>query len=182
MSLGSFFSARSDILVKIADALRHEPVDVVFARGTTSRELLEPVPDHWIVEEYLPQPALVRRSDLVITHGGNNTITEALTAGVPLIVGPLSTDQFAGAADIERAGVGRVFDPNHDSARDISAMVHEVLQSEAVGRAADLGTRLRSTPGQGLAADFIEDTLDQVTAASLFDGGRGSRKPVEVHS
>ena len=158
VSLGSFFSARSDLLAKIAHALRHEPADVVLARGITPIEHLQPIPDHWIVEEYLPQPAWIRRSDLVITHGGNNTVTEALAAGVPLLVGPLSTDQFAGAADIERAGVGRVFDPNHDTAANIAAFAHDVLQSEAVARAADLGARLRSTPGQGLAADLIEDS------------------------
>jgi len=156
VSLGSFFSARSDLLQKIVAAFRNERVEVVLASGTSPRHLLEPIPPHWTIEPYLPQPAVLRRSDLVVTHGGNNTVTEALTAGVPLLVGPLSTDQFVGAADLERAGFGRAFDPNFDSAATIGELAHDVLASPAVSKAADLGAELTSNPGQELAADLVE--------------------------
>lgn len=162
VSLGSFFSARSDLLGKYVAALRNEPVEVVLARGVTPLEVLEPIPDHWTVGEFLPQPSLIRESDLVITHGGNNTVTESLTAGAPLLVGPLSTDQFAGAADIERAGVGRVFDPNFDTASTIAELVYEVLRSDAVERAADLGAQLTASPGQETAADLIEEFVGEL--------------------
>ncbi len=162
VSLGSFFSARSDLLTKVVMALRNEPVDVVLARGVTPRGDLEPIPDHWTVEEYLPQPAVIRRSDLVITHGGNNTVTEALTAGVPLLVGPLSTDQFAAAADIERAGVGRAFDPNFDDSGTIADLVGAVLRSDSVELAAELGARLVANPGQEIAADLIEESVERL--------------------
>lgn len=159
IALGTFFSARSDLLAKLVVAFRDEPVDVVMATGVTPRARLGRLPDHWIVDEYLPQPALIAQSDLVVTHGGNNTVTESLTAGVPLLVGPLSTDQFAGAADIESAGLGRAFDPNFDDATTIADLAHHVLRSEAAGRAADMGDSLRARPGQSYAADLIEATI-----------------------
>lgn len=159
VSLGTFFSQRSDLLQKIVRTFRGENVELVLARGTTPRHVLEPIPGHWTVESYLPQPALLGQCDLVLTHGGNNTVTEALTAGVPLLMGPLSTDQFAGAADIERAGLGRAFDPNFDSESTISDLAHDVLESEAVGRAAALGAHLTANPGQEKAADLIEESL-----------------------
>lgn len=159
ISMGTFFSARSDLLAKLALAFRDEPVEVILARGVTPRARLGRIPDHWTVDEYLPQPTLIAQSDLVLTHGGNNTVTEALTAGVPLLVGPLSTDQFAGAADVESAGLGRTFDPNFDDAATIADLAHEVLRSEAVARAAELGESLRSTPGQRYAADLVEASM-----------------------
>lgn len=159
ISLGTFFSARSDLIAKLVAAFRDEPVDVVMARGVTPRARLGRVPDHWIVDEYLPQPALIAQSDLVVTHGGNNTVTESLTAGVPMLVGPLSTDQFAGAADVESAGLGRAFDPNFDDAATIADLAHDVLRSESVSRAAELGEALRARPGHRYAADLIEAAI-----------------------
>lgn len=165
ISLGTFFSARSDLLAKLVAAFRNEPVDVILARGVTPRARLGPVPEHWMVDEYLPQPTLIAESDLVVTHGGNNTVTEALTAGVPLLIGPLSTDQFAGAADVESAGLGATFDPNFDDAATIADLAHQVLSSEAATRAAELGGILRAYPGQAYAADLIGDSLDEQSAA-----------------
>lgn len=163
-SLGSFFSGRSDILRKLVAAFRTEPVELVLAAGVTPIAELGAIPDHWTVAEYLPQPALIRTSDLVITHGGNNTVTEALTAGVPLLVGPLSTDQFAAAADIESAGLGHVFDPNFDDTAYIAALAHDVLAGDAAAVAGELGRELRRRPGHEYAARLIEESMGECAA------------------
>ena len=46
---------------------------------------LGPVPASWLVREFLPQVRLLGASVLAVTHGGNNSVTEAMTAGVPLV-------------------------------------------------------------------------------------------------
>lgn len=155
VSLGSFFSERTDILRKIVTAFRREPVEVVMARGVTPLSELGDIPSHWTIAEHLPQPAVISQSSLVITHGGNNTVTEALTAGVPLLIGPLSTDQFAAAADIEAAGLGRAFDPNHDSASTVADLASEVMSNNSLAASA-IGQSLRARPGEVVAADLIE--------------------------
>lgn len=156
ISLGSFFSTREDILARLVAAFRHETVSVALATGVADPSRLGNLPDHWLVRAYLPQPALIAQADLVVTHGGNNSITEALRAGVPLLVGPLSTDQFAGAADIEEADLGSTFDPNRDAPDVIAEIARSVLGGEAVARARRLGRSLRTRPGPRLAADLIE--------------------------
>ncbi len=88
VSLGSFLSARDDVLARIADALRGLDVRVALAHGSTPRAVLGSVPSTWLVREVLPQVTLLRRASLAISHGGNNSVTEALTAGVPFAAAP----------------------------------------------------------------------------------------------
>ena len=145
VSFGSFLSARGDVLTTVLTALRALDVRVAVATGSAS-DL--PAPDEgWLVRDVLPQTALLARSALAVTHGGNNSVTEALTFGVPMLVLPFSTDQFAGAAAIERGGVGVALDPNTASADEIIGAVRDVLAGTAPEAAAKLGVQLRATPG-----------------------------------
>ncbi|HET8989002.1 MAG TPA: glycosyltransferase [Humibacillus sp.] len=149
VSLGSFLSVRSDVLARIANALRGMDIRVALALGSTPREALGDLPPSWLVRETLPQVRLLGRSVLAVSHGGNNSVTEALTSAVPLLLLPLSTDQFAGAAAIEQAGIGEVLDPNAASVDEIAAAAKSLLALDGVGRARldRLGAALVHTPG-----------------------------------
>ncbi len=160
VSLGTFFSARTDLLRMLVAAFRDEPVEVLLAHGVTAPTDLGPIPEHWTIAPFLPQPALLASCDLVVTHGGNNTVTEALTAGLPMLVGPLSTDQFSAAADIEAAALGEVFDPNHEPPSLIADKAREILSGDAVANAAAVGRSLRSRPGRVVASDIIEEVIE----------------------
>lgn len=149
VSLGSFLSVRSDVLRRVAEALRGLPVRVALASGSSSPAELGPIPPEWLVRAVLPQVTLLRHASLGVTHGGNNSVTEALTAGVPLLVLPLSTDQFAGAAALERTGLGEALDPNAATPEDLRAAGVRLLElsGDAGARLAELGRRLREQPG-----------------------------------
>ncbi|GAA1996141.1 glycosyltransferase [Microbacterium pumilum] len=127
VSFGSFLSVRGDVLRRVAEALAAIGMPAAIATGSTPAEELGALPDGWLVREYLPQVRLLGAARLAVTHGGNNSVTEAIGQGVPLLVLPFSTDQFAGAAAIERTGLGRALDPN-------SAAVHELTEALAAVR------------------------------------------------
>ena len=99
---------------------------------------------------------MLRSCDLAICHGGNNTVTEALWAGVPLLVCPFSTDQFAGAEDVRRAGLGDVFDPNAAAPEEIADRALRVLAGLEPRRAAALGVALRERFGPQHASRLVE--------------------------
>ena len=149
VSLGSFLSVRADVLARVVEALRGLDVRVALASGSTPSHELGPVPASWLVREVLPQVTLLARSALAVSHGGNNSITEALTAGVPLLLVPLSTDQFAGAAAVEDAGFGEALDPNAASPAELRAAALRLLSLEPEARAGltQLADRLTATPG-----------------------------------
>ena len=155
VSFGSFLSARTDVLRRIADAIRFLGWDAVIAAGTTDPQRLGRFPSSWIVREHLPQVTALEVCDIVVCHGGNNTVTEALTAGLPVLAAPFSTDQFAGAEDLRRAGLGDAFDPNAATGEEIAAGLLSLLDGDAVDRAAALGAELRRNPGAELAADIL---------------------------
>ena len=149
VSLGSFLSVRGDVLARVAEALRGMDVRVALASGSTPAADLEPLPHTWLVRRVLPQITLLQRSAVTVTHGGNNSVTEALTAGVPMLVLPFSTDQFAAAAALEDSGYGEVLDPNTASPDEISAAVGRLLALSPAARSGldALSHGLTAVPG-----------------------------------
>ena len=135
VSFGSFLSVRDDVLRKVTDALRHLGARAAIAHGSSDVSALGPMPDDWLVAEFLPQIALLERAAAAVTHGGNNSVTEALACGVPLIVLPFSTDQFAGAAAIERAGLGVALAPNDATPAEIGDAIAAMLRGSGASAA-----------------------------------------------
>jgi MGT family glycosyltransferase len=149
VSFGSFLSAREDVLATVLEALR--PLGLRVAVATGSATGLPDVPPEWLVRPFLPQVALLPRTAVMVTHGGNNSVTEALTAGVPMVVLPFSTDQFAGAAAIEASGLGAALDPNAVTPAAVRAAVRAVLDGPAPDLAREIGQGLRRAPGRDVA-------------------------------
>lgn len=155
VSFGSFLSARADVLRMVAAALARLDVEVAVGVGSADRDVLGQLPAHWLVREYLPQVALLERAALLVTHGGNNSVTESLTAGVPMLVLPFSTDQFAGAAAVEAAGVGAALDPNALTAGALTAAIGDVLGGAAPAAAAGFREALTAQPGPQVALEAM---------------------------
>ncbi|MFO7691175.1 MAG: glycosyltransferase [Cryobacterium sp.] len=154
VSFGSFLAVRGDVLARVSAALREvtdaagaPAVRVALAIGSTDAAELGTIPSSWLVRAFLPQVTLLRHSVLAVSHGGNNSVTEAMTAGVPLVLLPFSTDQFAGAAALDAAGLGVSIDPNAASVAEILAAVQGLLDlgAEPRGRLAELGVSLRAS-------------------------------------
>lgn len=147
VSFGSFLSVRADVLQRVADALASLGLRAAIATGESE---LTDVPEGWLVRGFLPQVRLLGQAAAAVTHGGNNSVTEAMTFGVPLVVLPFSTDQFAGAAAIEDHGFGVALAPNEATVEDLAAAVTEVL---AIGA---LPIDLRSAPGAARAYSAVK--------------------------
>lgn len=155
VSLGTFLSAREDVLARIAAALRSLGADVIMSSGVAAVDELGPLPATWHVRPVLPQVAALAACDAVVCHGGNNTVMEALTAGVPVLAGPFSSDQFVAAEDLRRSAAGDAFDPNAADADEIAGRVATLLEGAPRERARALGERLRARPGAAAAWDAL---------------------------
>ena len=157
VSLGTFLSAREDVLATILTALRQLDVNAVVSTGIADPTRLGPFPEHWHVAPSLPQVAVLAACDAVVCHGGNNTVMEALSHGLPVLAGPMSSDQFVAAEDLRRAGVGDAFAPNDDTAPEIARRIESLLTGPASQRARSLGQRLGQHPGAARAWTLIDE-------------------------
>jgi UDP:flavonoid glycosyltransferase YjiC (YdhE family) len=110
--------------------------------------------------------AALEACDIVVCHGGNNTVTEALTAGLPVLAAPFSTDQFAGAEDLRRAGLGEAIDPVTTTADEIATALTALLAGDAARQAAALGAELRRVPGAFVAAAALETAAARAAAVA----------------
>jgi len=69
-------------------------------------ELVPDPPGNVLLMPSVPMLALLPWLDAVISHGGMNTVSEALAHGLPLVIAPIRHDQPVVAAQVARAGAG----------------------------------------------------------------------------
>jgi UDP:flavonoid glycosyltransferase YjiC (YdhE family) len=110
-----------------------------------------------IGEEFLPQTSVLPHMDAVITHGGNNTTTECMWFGRPMLVLPIFWDQHDNAQRVHEAGYGVRLPTYELEAEHLAAAVDRLLTDEALrARCAAAGERLRRRPGTVVAAGLIQ--------------------------
>ncbi|MFD5816711.1 glycosyltransferase [Streptomyces sp. NPDC127038] len=144
VALGTFLSARDDVLRTVVHGVLDHMHDaaVVVAAGGRSHRLADLAGERAVVMPSVPQQALLEHVDLMVHHGGNNSFTECVRAGVPALVLPFSSDQFSVARDAERSGAGVVADPNAAGPAEIGAAL-EALSVTAGPRTAELAGQVR---------------------------------------
>lgn len=155
LSLGSLGSADVALMQKLIDTLGQTDYFVVVSLGPQHDELR--LASNMTGEEFLPQPAILPQVEVVITHGGNNTITESLHFGKPTVVLPLFWDQHDNAQRMHELGLGRRLDTyGHEPAELIDAIESLLADPHLPGRLSGISQRLQAGPGTVQAADLIE--------------------------
>lgn len=155
-SLGSLGSADTALMRSVIAALERGPWKVIVSKGPLHEEI--DLPDGMWGAEFLPQTTLLPRADLVITHGGNNTTTEAMHFGKPMILLPLFWDQYDNAARVAEKGYGVRLDTYRFRPEELTAAIDQLLHDPSRReRSRTAGERIRALDGVQKAADLLED-------------------------
>jgi MGT family glycosyltransferase len=153
VSLGSLGSADVALMNRLVAALAETPHRYVVSKGP-QHELIELAPN-MTGAEFLPQPAILPEVDLVVTHGGNNTVTEAVHFGKPMVVLPLFWDQPDNAQRVEERGFGVRLPSYEFEDRELHEAIERLLAAPDP-RLREASARLQRRPGTERAADQIE--------------------------
>jgi UDP:flavonoid glycosyltransferase YjiC (YdhE family) len=105
----------------------------------------------------VPQVDLIPKMDLVIGHGGNNSIGETLAAGKPLIVLPVGGEQGDNASRVEYLKVGLRLDIKRFTGDEIRRAVERIRTDSTFSfRAKEIKAAIDRTDGPQTASDCIE--------------------------
>ncbi|WP_017314909.1 glycosyltransferase [Mastigocladopsis repens] len=160
-SLGTIQNRRVEVFQTIAAACADLPVQLVIAHGgTLSADVVNQLPGDPLVVSYAPQIEVIRRANLVITHGGLNTTLDALAYGVPLVVIPFVHEQPAIACRVQWTGTGEIVWSNQLTTERLRATIERVLGNPAYQTAAlRLKASCEQAGGVTKAADIIERVI-----------------------
>jgi len=156
-SLGSLGSADVQLMRRVINCLATTPYRYIVSKGPLHDEI-ELAPN-MAGAEFLPQTSILPSCDLAITHGGNNTVTECLHFGKPMIVLPLFWDQYDNAQRIDEVGLGIRLDTYRFTDAELHAALDRLLtdahlRSQLTAAAATIQQR----NGVRKAAELIEQT------------------------
>ena len=155
VSLGSLGSADVELMRRLVEALSQTPQRYIVSKGPQHEEF--ELADNMSGAEFLPQVSVLPHVDAVITHGGNNTTTECMWFGKPMLVLPIFWDQHDNAQRVHETGYGlRLPTYSFDDAQMAGALGTVLEDRSLRARVADAGERLRRHPGTVRAAELIE--------------------------
>ncbi|WP_240795212.1 glycosyltransferase [Pseudomonas oryzihabitans] len=163
-SFGTLQGGRLPLFRRIAQACRQLNVQVLIAHcgrldANAERRLLDDGAT-WVTD-FAPQEAAIARADAVITHGGFNTVLDALAAGKPMLALPMVFDQPGIARRLERVGAGLCLAPRLASRARITQALGAVLADPDYRRAAERFVPIAAAAGGVAAAAHLVDGLTQ---------------------
>lgn len=158
-TLGTLQGSRAGIFRKVARACAKLDLRLLISQGNRGRLDPAALPGNPLVYDWVPQEAVLARADLVVCHGGMNSVLEPLAAGLPLVVMPLAFEQAAIAARLEHAGVAKALS-RRTSARQLAGAIAEVRAGPGFReRAGAVRLEMRGSGGAARAAGLIEAAL-----------------------
>ena len=155
LSLGSLGSADIELMKRLVEVLARTPHRYIVSKGP-QHEMFELADNMWGLHQ-VPQTNVLPLVDLVITHGGNNTVAECVHFGKPMIVLPLFWDQYDNAQRVHELGFGIRLETYRFEEAQMHAAITRLLNDTTLrDRLATLSTKVKLRSGTNHAAELIE--------------------------
>jgi zeaxanthin glucosyltransferase len=158
-SFGTLQGHRLGLFRNIARACKTLGVRLIVSHsGALTPKEASTIGADWIFP-WVPQQEVLARADVVITHGGLNTVLDSLAEGLPMLCLPLAFEQPGIGARLARSGAGLVLSPKSSVASIAEALRRLVEEPSFRQKAGQLAGELAAAPGSHGAAVIVERAL-----------------------
>lgn len=155
IAFGSIYN-NMDYLKEIYNSCKHLNYRFILNIGKNNSISEIPSNDNWKIINEVDQINLLNHIDIFITHGGVNSVREAATSGVPMIVIPFEGDTRCTAFDVSRLNIGKVVELEeiNNLPTEIEALVNDKKIAENSLR---LSKNMREKKGLKVIIKYINE-------------------------
>lgn len=156
VSYGSLGSGDTELLKRVIKTIGTMPVRALVNVGDYMDQYVD-TPPNVIIDNWFPQPSVIRQVDGVIHHGGNNSFTECLYFGKPAIIMPYVWDGHDNATRVEETGHGFKLDRYNWTEDELSAKIMAMITDKKMkARLKKTSASMRAQHGPTKAAKIID--------------------------
>lgn len=131
-----------------------------------AEQIPEQLPPNVIHVNYIPLSLLLPHSAVMVHHGGIGTASQAMKAGTPQLIMPMTHDQPDNAERLERLGIAQTIWPTKFTANNIAKVLNDLITNQHYKVAAkQIAEKLRQENGLLSAAKLIEQLPATLTSA-----------------
>lgn len=160
VSLGSMGSVDLNLMDRLLKTLNKTNHKYIVSKGPRHYEF-ELSGNLW-GERYLPQQEILPIVDLVITHGGNNTVTETFAQGKPMIILPLFADQHDNGQRLHETKWAIKLNPYSFTEEQMIESIDQLLNDNELKMKLDKASkRIRTSNKQEILCQLIDKILEQ---------------------
>jgi zeaxanthin glucosyltransferase len=162
-SLGTLQGQRFGLFKRIARACAGLDVQLLLAHcgglNPQQERRLQRAGATWVTD-FAPQQAALERADAVVTHGGMNTVLDAVATRTPMLVTPIAFDQAGVAARVLHARVGLRASAHLAGVRTLRGALQQLLEGSAFQPGLErLRQEVLAAGGTRMAADIVEAAM-----------------------
>lgn len=159
ISLGTVVKGSVNFFKKCIQAFETEDVTVILSVGKHfDIRKLGTIPKNFRVYQTVPQLSVLRQADVFVTHGGMNSVSEALFYGVPMVVIPCIADQPTNARRIEELGLGKYLEYGKINSNILRNTVLDVHADRGIKeKVAQMKVKMENCPGNQGGVKYIQN-------------------------
>ncbi|KAF7490423.1 UDP-glucuronosyltransferase 2B23 [Sarcoptes scabiei] len=159
VSMGSMGSVDLKLMNRLKNILSKTNHKYIVSKGPKHREYH--LSKNMWGDRFLPQTKIIPLMDLVITHGGNNTVTETFAQGIKMIVMPLFADQFDNATILSESHFAIQLDPFTMTEQDLIDSIEQILADDLLHkRLRQASERIKSEDRHTIFCEKVEQIMN----------------------
>ncbi len=131
-TLGTVFHCFPEKWSAIFDAVRYNSRYSIISSIPDRQiiDLFKHYSNNIFVTDYISQSLVYKYCDLVINHGGLNTIISAVLHGIPSIIMPIGADNFYNARQCESEGIARIVYFDKKPVENLKIAIEDIMSNK----------------------------------------------------